>query len=593
MQPPQVIAPSPTLRARIADLPLVLAGPIVRRVDATSAAIWIAASDPRRVTLRVFAATDATTIATATVDSTALGEHLHVAVVVAHGHFEWGQLYTYNLDFAPLTSSTTSAAGDLFAPGILSPPSAGDQATERAHQLLTYASCCPGAPALPSFPLPPEDLNQVRLIHGSCRIPHAESLDALPGVDDLIAHVAAQPHARPQQLFLTGDQIYANNIAPELLPAITEAGDTILGWRELLPGVEAYPEDYPPWTREEVVRDYAGLLEWGDASHLLGLGELYTLYLLNWSEVLWPDSFAQSPRGRRMQRFVASLGKVRRALANLPTYMIFDDHEVTDDWYLTLEWCRSVLGKPLGRRLVMNALAAYAVFQAWGNTPDQFADADADVDADSDSDRRPPGRRLLDALTRWRGLGDGDADIERLLGIPAVADITAHDPPQLVAPAGAIDWFYRVTTPGYEVLVLDGRTQRAYPGASEVDRPALLSDAAMAPDWHYRVDFLTADPGRADGHDLHPAEIAAATAKQQARMARTGHATEIVGRNHFAEIRLRWRDGARAAEQILWWRPTDDSPLLPLTSFTSSLELDDPAHPRPELHCEAPQTHRR
>ena len=30
--------------------------------------------------------------------------------------------------------------------------------------------------------------------------------------------------------------------------------------------------------------------------------------------------------------------KVARALANVPTYMIFDDHEITDDWYLSDRW---------------------------------------------------------------------------------------------------------------------------------------------------------------------------------------------------------------------------------------------------------------
>ena len=69
--------------------------------------------------------------------------------------------------------------------------------------------------------------------------------------------------------------------------------------------------------------------------------------------------------------------------------MICDDHDVTDDWYLDGAWCQRVLASPLGRRVVRNALLAYALFQAWGNTPDQFAE--------------PNGLALLDALDTWRG----------------------------------------------------------------------------------------------------------------------------------------------------------------------------------------------
>jgi hypothetical protein len=66
---------------------------------------------------------------------------------------------------------------------------------------------------------------------------------------------------------------------------------------------------------------------------------------------------------------------MRRVLANVPTYMIFDDHDVTDDWNLTREWREAVATSPTGRRFVANALAAYWLFQGWGNDPDSFDDA--------------------------------------------------------------------------------------------------------------------------------------------------------------------------------------------------------------------------
>ena len=66
-----------------------------------------------------------------------------------------------------------------------------------------------------------------------------------------------------------------------------------------------------------------------------------------------------------MLTHLKTLPKVRRALANIPTYMIFDDHDVTDDWNMTLKFCNAVYNSDLGRRVVQNALVAYALC-LWG-----------------------------------------------------------------------------------------------------------------------------------------------------------------------------------------------------------------------------------
>jgi hypothetical protein len=63
------------------------------------------------------------------------------------------------------------------------------------------------------------------------------------------------------------------------------------------------------------------------------------------------------------------LPKVRRLLANIPTYMIFDDHEITDDWNITREWYENVRASKCGKQAIANGLAAYWVFQGWGNNP--------------------------------------------------------------------------------------------------------------------------------------------------------------------------------------------------------------------------------
>ena len=70
-----------------------------------------------------------------------------------------------------------------------------------------------------------------------------------------------------------------------------------------------------------------------------------------------------------LQQFYRGLPKVQRALANVPTYMILDDHDVTDDYFLNPVWRTRVLEKKLGQAIIGNAMIAYSVFQDWGNDP--------------------------------------------------------------------------------------------------------------------------------------------------------------------------------------------------------------------------------
>jgi hypothetical protein len=75
---------------------------------------------------------------------------------------------------------------------------------------------------------------------------------------------------------------------------------------------------------------------------------------------------------RDIDQFQQTVSKVRRLLANIPTYMIFDDHDITDDWNISLEWKQQVHDAPLGRHTIANGLAAYWAFQGWGNDPSRF-----------------------------------------------------------------------------------------------------------------------------------------------------------------------------------------------------------------------------
>ena len=54
--------------------------------------------------------------------------------------------------------------------------------------------------------------------------------------------------------------------------------------------------------------------------------------------------------------------------------MIFDDHDITDDWNLSAQWEETAYGHPFSKRIIGNALLAYLLCQGWGNQPDVFGE---------------------------------------------------------------------------------------------------------------------------------------------------------------------------------------------------------------------------
>jgi hypothetical protein len=166
--------------------------PIVRRVEPGAASVWIALHKPSTVTLQIYGASGNTLVASGKADTVAVGANLHLVVVTARPPdgakpLEHGALYRYNVFFG-----ADASAPDLFAPNIVAADRAG--ATSR----LLYGT--PGAPALPSFALPPPKLDNLRVVHGSCRKSNGEGKDALGAVDVMIAEHVADPLRRPHLL---------------------------------------------------------------------------------------------------------------------------------------------------------------------------------------------------------------------------------------------------------------------------------------------------------------------------------------------------------------------------------------------------------
>ena len=523
-------------------MPLILAGPILRRTESRAVTVWLALKAPREVKLKVYATEGGTgeivdrLLLQGESSTVQLGEYLHVVAVTAipiDGNLlTSGQIYAYDVEFAGRHEPSGVPGVENERENLISClwPATPD-VSHLGPQTISYFDH-----QLPTFALPPDDLNYLRIVHGSCRKPHGGGRDALPILDSLIEQFAGIANSRPHQLFLTGDQIYGDDVADPMLWALTDAGDALLGWKENLPLMDTQiqdnlcnsipknlkkrnkirdqvkvstesqfqqqaeakykykqPVDLKPGTRADIARDCGGftamLVNKPDnaKSHLFGLGEYYAMYLLVWSPVLWCESF---PKGKdvcenvkqakvwdreafELESFSRNLWRVRRAIANVPTYTICDDHDVSDDLYLNREWCHRVLGKPLGRRVVQNALMAYAVFQAWGNMPAQFEGGKA-------------GDKLLKTAKKWSESAGSDdlawEKMSRYLGIPGVDIETGlpkfkldEDVLILDRDEEVLDWHFTIRSFKHEVIVLDTRTWRGYPTESAIDPPMLLT----------------------------------------------------------------------------------------------------------------------
>ena len=471
---------------KIDQLPLILVGPILRQTQPDRVTVWFALQESRSLQLEVYATenqgnTIGQVILRGESKTVKLGQYLHLIAITAiplgQARLKSDRLYAYNVYF-------DSDRYNLV-----------DEVTQHHYSLSYFPH------QLPTFALPPQDLNQLNIVHGSCRKPHGGGEDTLSFLDYLIADNAHLASVRPHQLFLTGDQIYGDDVADPILWLAQGIEQLLLGWSEELPLLEASisAEALIPGKRSKIAELEAGFTGMFHnqpekaKSHLFSFGEYTAVYLLAWSPLLIPDRFPQGQecfRDRQKIRlwdqeikdiasFVDSAGLVRRSLANIPVYTICDDHEISDDWYLNREWCERVLSKPLGRRTLQNGLLAYALFQAWGNTPEHFETGTG-------------GANLLQLASDWSTSQGRDttakAKCDRYLGIPTLDPETGL--PQFVPDADvlilarqpeAIPWYYTVRSTRHEVIVLDTRAWRGYPtGADQkLQPPMLLSPMAF------------------------------------------------------------------------------------------------------------------
>ncbi|HVF17381.1 MAG TPA: hypothetical protein VNA21_10725 [Steroidobacteraceae bacterium] len=570
-------------------LPLLLAGPIVRRVEPSLAAVWIALSEPASVSLKLFdgriSAQDAGTpllTSEAPASTLRVGDKLHIALALikipqTSPQLQPNRIYSYDLDIKVGDSTHTLNSLGLLTSGTFE----GRKVLPLGYEELI----------LPGFALPPEELTDLRVLFGSCRRPGNTHQDAMTLIDDLMDtnpdYSVKDPLKRPHQLFLGGDQIYADDVTDVHSHLLIDLGKELIGKetngtpREHLmvdsirkamkpvAQVTALSDYGEPITRVttpapdatdfQLPADHASFpagrrsfetlveaqMTTTGSSHLYGFGEFAAMYLTVWSNACWPrdattpfaikfptdDELAtpqwaerlptwiaaplnaiesrdeeltgearalspfhsgsnRSPRdaaalpahltnlrashaGQRriLTTFEEGLAKIRRVLANIPTYMMFDDHDVTDDWNLNPAWYDRVYGTSLGVTMARNALLNYALFQDWGNDPLKYEKGDYKKLLDHAA-------KLFPANTKGPDLTPGNA-IDKLFGFHLRGK---PSPAGRVAPVNpAIKWHFNVPGPKHLAVALDNRTRRSFvsrngPPGNVASIPAELED---------------------------------------------------------------------------------------------------------------------
>ncbi|MGS2614727.1 alkaline phosphatase D family protein [Micromonospora sp. LZ34] len=163
----------------------------------------------------------------------------------------------------------------------------------------------------------------VRLLFGSCRetTQHATTRRLPPDALDAYARrlmADPDPAALPDLLVLLGDQVYADVTSPTV--------------RRLLKRRRRRPKGAP-----------------GD--QVVSFDEYTKLYLESWRD---PE--------------------IRWLLSTVPSVMIFDDHEIIDDWNTSASWRTETRRQPWWAERIGSGLASYWVYQHLGNlSPDEIA----------------------------------------------------------------------------------------------------------------------------------------------------------------------------------------------------------------------------
>ncbi|MGH3904074.1 MAG: alkaline phosphatase D family protein [Pseudonocardiaceae bacterium] len=229
----------------------------------------------------------------------------------------------------------------------------------------------------------------IRVVFGSCRHPEPDDprLAAKLGVDSMEAYATRMagrsPQNRPDALLLLGDQVYADDPTPQ-------ARRWLDARRATDPRRDVPRRDVAVAPRHEVT-------DFVDYAHL---------YQEAWSQE-----------------------EMRWLLSTVPTAMIFDDHDVRDDWNTSQAWRRRMNAQPWWQERIRGGLASYWVYQHIGNL--------------SPEERR--------ADPTWRAVRAAGGDAWPVLR--DMADAVEADP-------ASVRWSFRWDIEGVRLVMVDTRCGR-------------------------------------------------------------------------------------------------------------------------------------
>jgi hypothetical protein len=268
-------------------------------------------------------------------------------------------------------------------------------------------------PAESRFPPPvirtPADDASLELAFGSCRVcaPHVAPYSLRKDDDprgrevDALRTLAMRMLERPSEdwphaLLLLGDQVYADEVSPQTAAFIRRRRDT----------------SRPPGDEVADFEEYA------------------RLYRESWSEPT-----------------------MRWLLSTVPSAMIFDDHDVHDDWNTSLTWLREMRAKPWWQARIEGALMSYWCYQHLGNLSPEHLGQD----------------ELYDAV---RAAGDGSA---------LVRDFARR----AAAETDGAQWSYLRDFGGVRLVVIDSRAGRVL----TPDERSMVDEA----EWRWVEETATGD----------------------------------------------------------------------------------------------------
>ncbi|TKF53237.1 alkaline phosphatase family protein [Vibrio lentus] len=476
-------------RSTTSPLPLLLAGPILRKTTATEVVLWIVTSAPLSGTTQLFNAEQETPFYSSSLDeqeSIQVGTHAWVTLIHLQGEFPTNVPLEYQIE-------TEQGSITELAPHLVYKDTRTNNDSSRIEFKISTAADY--------------------ILHGSCRNPHHPSKDSLVAADNKIANQTVLE--RPDMLMMSGDQIYADHVAGPTLDAIQQVIQLLGLVGEALPtdsqvsqinsSDALFESEYHLYQRHHLLPHHntsdslldklfpkRGIPIFSSTdceNHLVTLSEFIAMYLLVWSPTLWQcinrerlidNDFKQAdrqltPAEQQQWRdesiiiddFVAGLPQVQRLFAHIPTYMIFDDHDVTDDWNLTVGWEHAVDQNRFATQVIGNGLAAYWMFQGWGNAPEKFS-----------SEFIEQTKQLFSPVissneSESRGEDNGERNSESNGVLSKNIDPQQHQ--QYLEMIDRFEeWHYTINT-SPKVIVLDTRTRR-WRSESRMNKPSGLMD---------------------------------------------------------------------------------------------------------------------